>query len=361
MKRTNSAVWNENEGRWRINVQKDGVRKTFYSSKPGRNGQREANAKADAWLDDDIANSSMKVHAAYELFLNDLQQRTSKSNWQPISFRYKNHIAPVIGNQKISALTDQKLQEVINRAYSRSGLSKKSLGNLRTDMNAFLKFCRKSKLTTYCPEDIIIPAKAAKIGKAILQPEELAVLLTESSTVWRGQMIDEPFIEGYRLQVLTGLRPGELLALRKSDRKGDVVHVQRSRNEFGEITSGKNDNACRDVVLSSFAREVWDRQAANVDGNELFPGVPQSTYQHHLKVYCERQDITPVTPYGLRHTFVSIVKTLPEGMVKDLVGHSKQMDTFGVYGHALNGDTSEIQVAIDSRFLELLHRHNIKE
>ena len=50
MKRTNTAKWIESAHRWQINVQKDGVRKTFVSAKPGRTGQREANAKADAWL-----------------------------------------------------------------------------------------------------------------------------------------------------------------------------------------------------------------------------------------------------------------------------------------------------------------------
>ena len=49
-KRTNTAQWEEKYQRWRIAVQKDGVRKQFYSSTPGRTGQREANAKADRWL-----------------------------------------------------------------------------------------------------------------------------------------------------------------------------------------------------------------------------------------------------------------------------------------------------------------------
>ena len=50
MKRTNTAKWIESARRWQINVQKDGVRKTFTSAKPGRTGQREANRKADDWL-----------------------------------------------------------------------------------------------------------------------------------------------------------------------------------------------------------------------------------------------------------------------------------------------------------------------
>ena len=51
-RRTNTAAWNGKH--WRIDVQKDGTRKSFYSSKPGRTGQREANAKADAWLEEGI-------------------------------------------------------------------------------------------------------------------------------------------------------------------------------------------------------------------------------------------------------------------------------------------------------------------
>ncbi len=32
------------------------------------------------------------------------------------------------------------------------------------------------------------------------------------------------------------------------------------------------------------------------------------------------------------------VKELPAGEVKGLVGHSQSMDTFGIYGHALQGE-----------------------
>ena len=60
-KRTNTAFWVEKEKRWCIAVQKNGTRKRFYSSTPGRTGQREANAKADAWLDDSIRDGRKKV------------------------------------------------------------------------------------------------------------------------------------------------------------------------------------------------------------------------------------------------------------------------------------------------------------
>ena len=48
--RKNEAVWTESRKRWQINVQVDGVRKTFTSSFPGRRGKADAERKADRWL-----------------------------------------------------------------------------------------------------------------------------------------------------------------------------------------------------------------------------------------------------------------------------------------------------------------------
>ena len=57
MKHTNTTVWSESRNHWQINVQKDGIRKTFTSSLPGHAGQKECNEKADAWLDDNITDN----------------------------------------------------------------------------------------------------------------------------------------------------------------------------------------------------------------------------------------------------------------------------------------------------------------
>ena len=42
MKRTNTATWYESQRRWQIKVQKNGIRKTFYSGVTGRAGQASA-------------------------------------------------------------------------------------------------------------------------------------------------------------------------------------------------------------------------------------------------------------------------------------------------------------------------------
>ena len=354
-KRTNTASWMENQNRWQIKVQKDGIRKAFYSSKPGRAGQREANAKADAWLDDGIDNGSQHVAKALAAYLEDLQARVSLSHYRPAESRCKLWIEPVIGKVRVCDLNEQHLQNVINKAYVDGKLSKKSLKNIRSDLYAFCKYCRKAKLTTFMPEDISIPTSAAKSEITILQPDDLKVLFSDNTILFRGKSYVEPCVYAFRLQVLTGLRPGELLGLQKSDRHGHLVYIRRSRNAYEEFTSGKNDNAQRTIVLTELAQQNWDALVAEFPTEkELLPYHNQNQYYNRLRAYCRSHNLPAVSPYGLRHTFVSVAKTLPEGLVKDLVGHSAQMDTFGVYGHALKNDSSEIRVAIDSRFLELL-------
>ena len=126
-KRTNTARWTGKM--WRIDVQQDGKRKSFYSSRPGLTGQREANAKADAWLDDGINPRGDRVAALYPRWFATMQETTSASNCRNIASRWKIWILPMIGNKRITSLTEQDVQEVINKSYA-AGKSKKTLKSL---------------------------------------------------------------------------------------------------------------------------------------------------------------------------------------------------------------------------------------
>ena len=166
-RRTNTAQWEEKHQRWRIAVQKDNVRKQFYSSTPGRTGQREANAKADAWLDDGIENKARRVDDLYREWYATLEQTTGTGNCRNVESRWRTRILPAIGRKRITSLTEQDLQNVVNKAFA-DGLSKKTLQSLCADMRAFCKYCRARKLTTFNPEGLRVPAGARLKGKTIL-------------------------------------------------------------------------------------------------------------------------------------------------------------------------------------------------
>ena len=139
-------------------------------------------------------------------------------------------------------------------------------------------------------------------------------LFNVGTTLYKGKTVQDDFINAYRFQVLTGLRPGELVGLQWNDIHGNTVQVQRAINVRGEVTRGKNENAVRSFVLSTMARRVLDEQRKITgDAGSVFCIMREKTYYSRWKAYCKANGLTPCSLYELRHTFVSVVKTLPAG------------------------------------------------
>ena len=347
-KRTNTATWIAARNRWQINVQKDGQRKTFTSSTPGRTGQREANAKADAWLSDSINPSSARVGEVLDDFLDKIKKTTSYSNWRKEKSNCENYIRPALANKKVASLSEYDLQAIIDGAYKKRGkngnervLSKKTLQCIRYTITSFVKHCRKKKLTTLIPE-LEIPKSARNKGKKILQPEDIKILFSVDTTVMYGKRVFDDFIFAYRFAVTTGFRPGELRGIRKENIVDDAIHTSRSINIYDEITEGKNENAVRCVKLSKMSLDILRSQLRlKPDSKYVFDISSTAYFRRRWQRYCEANGITVTTPYELRHTFVSIAKALPEGQVKQIVGHSRNMDTYGVYGHEMTGEAEK--------------------
>ena len=351
-KRTNTAKWTGT--RWRIDVQKDGTRKSFYSSRAGMNGQREANAKADAWLDDGLNPTSPRVSELFEAFVEAQKLRTSKASWIKTESFGETWLLPAIGNKRLSSVTEQDLQEIIDQAY-KEGRSRKTLQNYVGHINAFYKFCRMSKYTKERPEGITVPANARNKGHTILQPDSLATLFDVDTTLLRGKIVRDDLVGAYRFAVLTGLRPGELRALKWSALDGNKLHVSGAINQLNEHTNGKNENAIRTIVLPPLALQVLQMQRAYTWEDEyIFPIGSMQNYNRRWTVYSKTNGLPHTTLYEMRHTFVSICKSLPESQLKALVGHSAAMDTLGIYGHEVNGEAEATAQSVEKLFENIL-------
>ncbi len=334
-KRTNTAFWVEKEKRWCIAVQKNGTRKRFYSSTPGRTGQREANAKADAWLDDSIRDGKKKVAALYAQWVEELKLTCGTSYVEQCKKYGDYYILPVCGDIRIDELTEGDLQKAINMSFKKrclkkerqrrssdKPLSRKTLMTIRSTEISFLKWCRRNRYSTMFPE-LSIPKNARMGKKKILQPTALKVLFDVDTRLYYGKLVFDEYIYAYRFAVATGVRPGELVGLWYGDVKGNTVNLRRSINRLDEETTGKNENAPNQRAL--FKR--W-------------------------KKYQKDNGIEPqVTLYEMRHTFVSIESgVLTDSQLKMLVGHSKNMDTAGVYRHELDGQREDLATATTAAF-----------
>ena len=365
--RKNEAAWMANQGRWQIKVQKDGERKAFYSTIPGKKGKIDCEKKADKWMGETRSEANLKFGKAWDEWLE--KQRKVNGEDNPTYKKNKsigeNHILPTMRYKKLSSVRLQDWQDLIDNAYAEKGLSKKTLENIRGTITSFWRFCRKSRYACERPEELEIPRGAAVGERKILQPSDIGVLLKEDSIVHYGKQVPCHYIHYWRFAVFTGLRPGELIGLQKADIKGRVLSVRRSVNVDGNITQGKNNNARRTIVLTDYALAELEAQQQmlrelGIISPWVFPSEDGGVSDEHSiyrrwQTYRRQHNITHASLYELRHTFVSINVDVPEALLKQAVGHSKAMDTRGVYGHSVDGQQERAARLIQAAFDEVLH------
>ena len=342
MKRTNTAKWSDSKKKWIISAQKDNTRRWFYSSTPGRTGQREANAKADAWLDNNL-DGRTKAKDLIDNWLNEIKISTGESNYRQLKY-FSGYINDVIGGMKMANVHEGHLQNIITNAYAKSALSEKTLKGLRAAITQFIKYCRRNRATMLHTEDLTIPTTAKKSTRHTLQPNDIKKLFKESK--YKDE--EEWFIYAFRFQCAVGLRPGELLALESTDIEGNILHIRRSLNKYGQITDGKTKNAQRSYIIPKIALEILQEQKqmlmkSGIISPYVFPNkrgerATQGNYGKHWYKYRDFQGIDKISPYELRHTFVSMNKNAGKELLSPIVGHSAFMDTFGTYGHSLDGE-----------------------
>lgn len=370
MKRKNEAKWIESRERWQINVQANGVRRTFFSKTLGRKGKIECERAADDWLERKLINETSRTDRVLDDWMDGVKKTTSTSHWRQYHNYVENWIKPVIGHKKIGSLSHRDMQEVIDNYYINgndgNGASKKTLMNVRTCLSAFMKYCRSIPCSTLVPEFMKIPRGAETKEKQIATPDDIRILFTSENTSWRGKPKLDFYIHAYRFMVVMGLRPGELIALENRDIQGDTLTISRAINDLKEQTRGKNDNARRTIRLPEIAQRILADQREMLKSHSLiskyvFPRVdgsyiPQIKLREAWQKYREFNGIKGAsTPYEMRHTFVSITDEMPIALKKIVVGHSENMDTEGIYGHQKAGDLDRAASYVDVAFSNLLN------
>ena len=368
MQQSIRAQWMKNQNRWQCKVQRDGERKTFTCSTAGRAGKYQCEDKAAAWLENRSQNKDTKVLLLLDKYIQELQDTSGAGGTGHVR-QYESLIKvwlkPNIGEKRLSDLTEGHLQTILNKAFAKKKLAVKTLTNIRAVMRSFLKWCRSYGWTALNPENLKIPRGAEKGTRAILYPNDIEKLFLSSDTTFNGEVAKDWHINRYRFAVATGLRPGEIAGLNRADVKDGILRVQRSYNTASEMTRGKTANAQRTMKLSKLQQSIWDAQMlqlkqAGIVSAVAFPDKKglrptQLVASRAWERYTKHNGLSDVTPYELRHTWVSLNKAMPDAYKKAAMGHSKDMDTNGVYDHALPDDLKKIADHVDATFNEILN------
>lgn len=332
---------------------REGKMYSFSSTIPGPKGRKEVIQKYDKWYYGEASGEKTVERVAME-YLEDVKARRGENSEAFTQYeRYiRLYIVPRCGQKKICKMTLRDWQSLINEAQGRNkALSEKTLKNLRGIIVGIIKFGYEDYQCELLRGDLYIPKGHSKKEKEFLDKDDVRRLL-EPSDLWYHPL--------FCFLLLTGMRPGEALGLKASEISQDKIIIRRAINAKGQITEGKNENAKRMVPIGALASSILRKtiqrnEEMNLRTDWIFCSPDgsqgnQSTMRNHWQILKTERDL-PGTVYSLRHTFITMMKNiLPEQTIKDIVGHSVSMDTFGTYGHIIDGEQKRAADVIDLTF-----------
>ena len=166
----------------------------------------------------------------------------------------------------------------------------------------------------------------------------------------------------FRMAVLTGMRSGEIGALKYRDIRKNEIHVERTitRTETGAYCVGESTKTAsgRRVIpiTPKIAKIITEQKKINVAlyGNvtgldDLLFRAPMggllmaTPADREIKQVCKKIKIEPFTMHAFRATFAT--RAIEGGMnprtLQELLGHSNFNLTMSLYGHALPNTLAE--------------------
>ena len=273
------------------------------------------------------------------------------------------YIRPRLGNVPLNKLTANDLQRFINwmRQDGRSEYRESRGDGLSANtIRHCCGLCRRA-LDKAVTEKLIVrnPAEECKLPPArrmemrLLSREELQKLLIQARA--------ESYYEVFLLELTTGLRVGELMALQWDDLNLSTGELRIERQVYqikGEllIQPSKNKASIRSVILPTAVVTALKKYKQTVFSRWMFPSpkkedapIAPSVASHRLAKILKHAGCKKVRFHDLRHVFAT--NALEHGMdVKTLstvIGHISSATTLNVYAHVTSDMQRQAAAKID--------------
>lgn len=251
------------------------------------------------------------------------------------------HLLPHFGATRLYDITRERIQSFLAAKF-RAGLSWKTVKHIRGVLGRALSTAEDWGYITQNPAlKTQLPRRPLQQHpEAILTPKQVAELVDQ---------LREPARSIATLLVLTGLRIGELLALRWKcvDLTARTVQIAQTVYD-GHFDTPKTQRSARVIPLSEEACRILLRlQQADSPPEELVfktaTGTPlnrQNLLRRHLRPACQRLGLRGIGWHSLRHAHATFLDAAgaPLGTVQALLGHSSPEITRGIYIHAIPDD-----------------------
>lgn len=260
----------------------------------------------------------------------------------------ENHFNPAFKNLYVSNIKTRHVDELLAKASK--GRKAKTVNKILTSLKTMFKFAVRWNYIKENPASDVEKFKEEHFEREYLSPEEIRVLLSHAR---------EPYKTLFLTAISTGMRFGELLALRWSDidwRQNKIfvrksLHIMTKKEQLEEgveskykFLDPKSRHSRRGVVMSANLKKALEVHKINAPINELDlvftneQGKPMDQSNLRNREFYQTLEfagIRRVPFHSLRHSYASLLIAQGENpkFIQSQLGHYSITMTMDTYGH----------------------------
>ena len=340
-----TKIWLADDGRWKAYVDVAGKRRLIAK----RNRVDLEDAILETYKDPKIKfKECFDSWVAQKLEFGEIQKQT----YDRYTADYKRYIhGTELEKKEVKQINELYLETFIKQKIASEHLTAKNWGNMRTIISGALVYARKHDYTDFRISLFLAELQlSSKIFEHKQIKDEEQVFAKDEELKIRQYITDNPDMLslGVALAFVTGMRVGEVSALRWSDWKDDVLVVQRTeikyKGQHGEwieevrnFTKGRD--GIRQVILTDEAKDILKKLYAftGEQNDYIFlrdgKRIKAAWLSNKIETLCRLVQIPFRSFHKIRKTYATklLNAQVPEKVITKQLGHTEILTTKTFY------------------------------
>jgi integrase len=360
------TITKSSDGRWEARVTlEDGRRKCFY----GKTRQEVSRLLATALRDQEqglpVVGEKQTVEQFLLSWLEMTQHTIRPRTWKRYKEYVQLHILPALSKVRLAKLTAQQVQALYT-AKLQEGLSPTTVHHLHATLHRALDRAVRLGLVQRNVGDLVDVPRMTHREMVTLSEEQARTLLN----VAKGARLEALYV----LALATGMRLGELLALRWRDVDLDGATLQVKATLHFTPGGGyvfaepKTDFSRRRIALSRIAvwalrahrerqveeqsrlAETWEDLGLVFTNTVGCPLDGLNLLKYWYYPLLKKANLPKIRFHDLRHTAATLLlgRGINPKVVSEMLGHSHISVTLGIYSHVTPHMQQQAASAMDA-------------